>query len=230
MATTEFTPSAPDVTTEIHRVIDGVHVDVTGRTVDPDTVVHDKAILTAGTGPTPTGSVTFSRFDNGTCSGDPDPGSDEAVALVGGMAKSSDYATLAGVHAISYRVDYGGDHNYLKATGACEPLAVVLTSLVTTEIHDQTHNPVTIVAAGAIVHDSASVTGSGPAPTGSVGFTFYIDGACTPSVAEVDAGSVALDGLGLAHPSLPQGPLEALSRLSTTETPSISRRGAHAAR
>lgn len=209
VATTEFTPSTPDVTTEIHRVIDQLHVDVTGGTVDPGTVVHDKAILTAGTGPTPTGRVTFSRFDNGTCSGAPAPDSVEDVDLAGGMAESSDYATLAGVHAISYRVDYDGDNNYLKATGACEPLAVGLSSLVATEIHDLDHHAVTTVAAGTTVHDSATVTGSGPVPTGSVGFTFYIEGACTPSVAEADAGSVAVDGLGLAHPSLPQGPLEA---------------------
>ena len=207
VATTEFTPSAPDVNTEIHRVIDGVHVDVTGGTVSPGTVVHGKSILTAGTGPTPTGIITFNRYDNGACSGDPVAGSVEAVTLVEGMTESSEYTTLTGVHALSYRAYYGGDDNYLEATGACAPLAVGLSSLVTAEIHDISHNPVTMVAAGTTVHGSATVTGSGPAPTGSVAFTFYIDGACTPSVAEVDAGSVALDDIGFADPSLLQGPL-----------------------
>ena len=85
VSTTEFTPTEPDVTTHIHEVVSvgGAHVvdgtgdpvDITGGTVDPGTVIHDQAVVTAGTGPAPTGTVTFKRYDNGICSGDdPAPG------------------------------------------------------------------------------------------------------------------------------------------------------------
>src|SRR5262249_7367762 len=57
------------------------------------------------------------------------------------------------------------------------------------------------------VHDRATVTGSGPTPTGNVAFTFYHNDDC--SGVGVPAGMIALDANGVAHSSADQGPLAA---------------------
>src|SRR5205814_2068343 len=104
--------------TQIHN---GNHDDITNTSVPLGTVVHDKATVT-GTGPTPTGSVTFKRFTNGTCYGT--PAASETVGLVGGSAESSTFTTVVG--SMSYLVSYSGDTNYLTSTADCEPLKVAL--------------------------------------------------------------------------------------------------------
>ncbi|MCH8092559.1 MAG: type III pantothenate kinase [Proteobacteria bacterium] len=90
---------------------------------------------------------------------------------------------------------------------ASEPLVVGLTPTVTTETHDAAEAVVTSVLIGITVHDKATVTGTGPTPTGSVGFTFYANGTCTPVGSPT--GSVLLDGFGVAHPSDSETPLAA---------------------
>ena len=84
-----------------------------------------------------------------------------------------------------------------------------LTPTVVTDIHDAGHNSVTnqIVPLGSIVHDEATVSGTGPTPTGTVDFTFYTNVNCAG--AGVDAGTNIALVSGVAHPSDPQGPLSA---------------------
>jgi NHL repeat-containing protein len=69
---------------------------------------------------------------------------------------------------------------------------------VTTEIHDSGHADITgtkaILQVGKYIHDKAIVTGSGPVPTGTVDFTFYISDDCT--VPRIFENNVALDGSG----------------------------------
>src|SRR5262249_61575346 len=76
----------------------------------------------------------------------------------------------------SFQVSYNGDAVYVPTDSACEPLTVLLlTATVTTAIHNGADHTtaVTSVPAGSTVHDSATVTGTGPAPTGTVDFTFF---------------------------------------------------------
>lgn len=69
---------------------------------------------------------------------------------------------------------------------------------------------VTSVPAGATVHDSAALTFNGPVPTGNVVFTFFSGaGANVCDAQSVGAGTVALDGSGMADPSNAEGPLAA---------------------
>ena len=82
------------------------------------------------------------------------------------------------------------------------------TPAVSTEVHDAGHNVVTTVPLGTTVHDRAAVgTIAGFTPTGSVDFTFFTNGTCTGGGSA--AGTVALDGSGVAHPSQTRGPLAA---------------------
>src|SRR4051794_38821286 len=56
---------ASSTATQIHNAS---HADITGTTVPAGTIVHDQATV-SGSGATPTGSVTFTRYATGDCSG-----------------------------------------------------------------------------------------------------------------------------------------------------------------
>ncbi|MGH2701706.1 MAG: Ig-like domain-containing protein [Actinomycetota bacterium] len=112
------TPVTPTVATEVHNA---AHQDITGQTVAAGTVVHDKAIVT-GSGPTPTGTVDFARFTNGTCSGTPAAVESDVALDGGGTAESSTFTTVQG--DMAYLVHYDGDANYNPGDGPCEPLKV----------------------------------------------------------------------------------------------------------
>src|SRR5207237_1059512 len=123
-------------------------------------------------------TVTFSRFSNASCSGAPD--STEDVALSGGTAASSSFTPAAG--GVSYSVHYGGDAVDLASDGPCEPLTVVkLSSSTATQVRNAANVDITgtSVTAGTVVHDNATVSGTGPSPTGSVTFTSYSTGDCS---------------------------------------------------
>ena len=77
-----------------------------------------------------------------------------------------------------------------------------LGTIVTSEIHDQSSGlTITEGTIGMSVHASALVTGTGGGPTltGQVTFTSFENPACSGS--GTTAGSIALDGAGLADPS-----------------------------
>jgi hypothetical protein len=63
------------------------------------------------------------------------------------------------------------------------------------------------VNAGTTVHDKATVTGSGPVPTGTADFTWYTNGTCSVGATASGAG-IALVA-GIAHPSTSQTPVSA---------------------
>ena len=196
----------PIVTTIIH---DSNHLATTS--VPVGMTVHDEAVVTGEVGgPAPTGTASFNLYSNSVCEG---ATTTQAVALATstntGIAESSN--VVAGTNGLSYKVYYNGDSNYLPAWGICEELIVTkLTPNVTTDIHNVAEAVVTSVPVGTTVHDSATVTGSGPTPTGNVEFTFYSGpGADVCDAQSVASGSVALNGGGVAHPSSSQGPLSA---------------------
>ena len=80
--TTEYMTDTPDVAAEIH---DSSHANFGGSTAQTGTTIHASATLTAGTGPTPTGSVTFHRFGTIDCTG---VSADETLGLVNGVMES----------------------------------------------------------------------------------------------------------------------------------------------
>lgn len=80
--------------------------------------------VTGGGYVVPTGTVTYSFFDNGTCSGDPAT-SPEAVGIeYGGGVPDSSVTSPLPAGGYSYQASYGGDSNYQGVTGACEPFTV----------------------------------------------------------------------------------------------------------
>ncbi|HLO30005.1 MAG TPA: Ig-like domain repeat protein, partial [Anaerolineales bacterium] len=203
--TDTFQKANTSTATTIH---DAAHNAVTS--VALGTTVHDSATV-SGTGfGTPTGSVTFTFYTtSAACTGTSVAAG--TVTLDGtGVAHPSTGQGPLTAGSYSFQATYSGDGNYNGSTSPCEPLTVGKANTTTsTEIHDGTHAVVTSVALGTTVHDSATVSGSGfGTPTGSVTFTFYTAGdQCTG--ASVAAGTVTLDGSGVAHPSSSEGPLAA---------------------
>lgn len=112
------------VNTRILRVSDGA--DVTNQVLNLDNAasvaVKDEAtVVGAVGGPTPTGTVTFTRFDNGNCTGTPTP---ETATLDGGKALSSVFNL--GPDTLSYIAVYGGDNNYDPSVQSlCEPVCAL---------------------------------------------------------------------------------------------------------
>lgn len=122
----------PTVATEIHAGSNAgplPHTVITSATAG--STVHDHATVSPPATPpglpTPAGTVTFSRFDNGSCTAP--AASTETKTLSGGSAESSDFVIpTTGVTAISYQVHYTPDasqaNTYTAADSVCEPLTV----------------------------------------------------------------------------------------------------------
>ena len=184
---------------------DASHATVTS--VAAGTTVHDQATV-SGSGPTPTGSVTFKWFTTGSCSATP-TNTSGALSLTGGVVDATGFAQgPLSSGSYSFQAVYSGDSTYNSSTGECEPLTVSqLTPSVATDIHDVSHAVVTSVDAGTTVHDKATVSGSFGTPTGTVDFTFYTDNACTQGAASAGSGIALVSGV--AHPSSSEGPLTA---------------------
>jgi hypothetical protein len=111
------------VTTQVHNA---THQDITGTTVAGGTVVHDQATVSKAAGtpagvPAPTGTVTFTLYNNGTCNG-------TVVATSADVALGTESATfttpISAGGSFSYLAHYNGDANYPAANAACEPFSV----------------------------------------------------------------------------------------------------------
>ncbi len=204
------------MTTSIHEGATDNGAPVVVTSVPAGTTVHDSATVT-GTNqgdPVPTGNVTFTFWSGGSnCDSGQSVGAG-TVALNNGVADPSSAEGPLGTGSYAFKASYAGDANYPNgATSDCEPLTVTqLTPLVLTDIHDASHNVITTGVPGITVHDKATVSGGigDPVPTGNVSFSFYNPGsACTGDAVATAAGTVALDGSGIAHPSTSEGPLVA---------------------
>ncbi|MEA2828230.1 MAG: hypothetical protein QOG43_2669 [Actinomycetota bacterium] len=138
--------------------------------------VSDTATVNGGTGPVPTGTVTFTLFGPGnpTCTGAPIFTS-AAVPLAGGpppTANSGNFTPTA-VGTYNWVAVYSGDAAYPTATSACGAAnEASVVSAAQPTIATQALSPVTLTQA---IRDTATVTGAAgaPTPTGTVTFTLF---------------------------------------------------------
>ncbi len=79
-------------------------------------------------------------------------------------------------------------------TGTGQVTVSQLTPTVATSIHNAAHAVVTSVNAGTTVHDSVTVTGSGPTPTGNVTVSWFTNGTCTGAAAATSAATALVAG------------------------------------
>jgi hypothetical protein len=118
----------------------------------------------------PTGTVSFSSFDNLSCSGTPTVQS--GVALVNGMASSS--ATAMTASGLSYVINYNGDANNTASVSSCK--VVTPTSAVVTLANSLS---ATSVNAGSSITAQATLAGNTANAGGSVAYNVYTNSACT---------------------------------------------------
>lgn len=178
------------ITTAVH--LDGYHTtDIQGTNIPLGSSVHDSG--TIETLPVdanlPTGStVTFYFFEDDECGAfDPANAVDSAPYLVSGTDRVVDPALAEGPLG-------AGDYSYYaffessdtdvvtNAQSTCEPFTVDKGNVtIRTDIHDAAHAIVLSVAAGSVVHDTATIGGSvagfDPDMT-QVSFTFYTNAIC----------------------------------------------------
>src|SRR5436190_8464156 len=131
-----------------------------------------------GGGATPTGTVTFK--DGATTLG--------TGTLSGGTATFSTSALTVGSHSIA--AVYGGDSNYTTSTSAT--LTQTVNQATTTTALSSSPNPSTL---GQAVTFTASVTGAGGTPTGTVTFK---DGATTLGTGTLSGGTATFSTSSLA--------------------------------
>jgi hypothetical protein len=140
--------------------------------------ISDTATV-SGTGATPTGTVVFTAFTTGDCSGTA-AFTSGAITLAGGpppTATGSFTPTAPGTY--NWIATYGGDTNYNTKAGPC--LATGETSTVNKATATISTSATAATVLGGAISDTATVTGAAsptPAPTGTIGFTAFNNSSC----------------------------------------------------
>lgn len=111
------------------NVRDAANNDVTGQSVTGGTVVHDEATVAASSAtpagvPAPTGTATFTLYDNGTCNGNVVATDANEPLDASGLAPSVSFTTPVAGGSFSYTAHYNGDANYPAQYGPCEAFTV----------------------------------------------------------------------------------------------------------
>jgi hypothetical protein len=202
-----FTVTQAVAPTATEVIVDATGLPPTGSET-AGTSFHDTATVTGADGITPTGTVTYRLFPNGSCTAP--PSTTQTVTLAGGLVPPSDSTGPLARGDYSFEAIYSGDGNYAGSTSPCEPFGVGETpsSTATLVINDATGLPPSgMEITGASFHDTATVTGvAGITATGTVTYNFFTDGACLTRAPFIQ--TVTLVG-GLVPPSNSTGPLGA---------------------
>ncbi len=85
--------------------------------------VYDTATVSHSSELTPTGTVTYTFFTNGVCSGTGSPVSTVKLTATGTVPNSTT-VTPSAVNTFSFRAAYSGDVNFLASQSPCEPFVV----------------------------------------------------------------------------------------------------------
>ena len=132
--------------------------------------VSDSASMTSGF--QATGTVTYSFFTGGSCSGTGTPAG-SPVTVTGGVVPSSISQAFNTAGPYSWNAAYSGDANNNPATSPCEPLTVSKANPAIATLLSQNSIPV-----GSSVTDSATLTNSFQA-SGTVTYRFFSGSTCT---------------------------------------------------
>jgi hypothetical protein len=147
---------------------------------------YDTATITGEIGVIPTGTVSYSLFDNASCSGSASATQSVTVTSTGAVPDSTASGALA-TDSYSYLASYSGDENYDPESGSCEHFSVAqATPAVASTVDDAATatNWSGNESRGAAAFDSSTVTGvSGFTPSGTVQYSFFANGTCAGSPA-----------------------------------------------
>ncbi len=145
---------------------------------------------------TPTGTVTYSFYNNGTCTNSPEATDPVIVSSNGTVPNSIDEGPLS-AGSYSYRATYGGDANNTAVTSSCEGFTVsLLRPTLNAVVDDGTNAWGSSEPIGSSATGTAALSGYNPAftPTGSVTYSFYNNGTCTSPPASTQQVTLAPGG------------------------------------
>lgn len=176
--------------------------EVTGASAD------DAATVTGAVGTTPSGTLTYSLFPEGSCSGTAVSSEQVTLAADGSVPPSSATGPLV-PGSYAYQASYAGDTNYLPTKGVCQPFSVgQATPPVASVVKDASSGAAWSGSevTGSSAKDSASVAAVGGfVPSGTVTYSLFSGGSCSGSA--VSAESVTLGGDGSVPDSSATGAL-----------------------
>ncbi len=196
-ATQSFAVSAvPKIaTTTSAAVYDGAtHTPWAGTETAGATAYGTSAVMTVGVNSlvvqVPTGTVTYTWYANGTCSGAA-LGSSDTVTLSGGTVPDSASLTPLAAGTYSLKAAYSGDTNYAASMSVCRaftvlptPAPIVIAPAPTPQVALKVSaSPSTLAGPGSATF-TYTVTNPGTVALASVAVT---DSACTPAYASGDA-------------------------------------------
>ncbi len=170
-------------------------VTTASATVPVGGTISDSAVLSGGVAPT--GTITFTVFNNAGCTGTPAFTSTTIVAGNGTYSSALFTTTAAGTY--QFVAAYSGDANNSAVTSACGAPneSVVVTKAAPTIL--TTASP--SVPAGGQISDTATLAG-GIAPTGTIVFTLFGPGNPTCTGAPIFTSTKTVTGNGV-YPSDP---------------------------
>jgi hypothetical protein len=87
--------------------------------------LHDTTSVTGVAGFTPTATITYSGFTNGTCSGAASVS--HQVTLSGGVVPNSPSSGMLGAGSYAFEANYSGDTTFKSSVSAYEPFSVAAT-------------------------------------------------------------------------------------------------------
>ena len=165
----------------------------TSISVPAGTTVTDTATLSGTNASTATGTVTYDVYSDSACTVAVSSGTAEAITTPGTLP-DSDPVTLSTAGTYYWQASYSGDANNGPSTSACGTAGEVETVAQVVPTVSVADNASSISVGGTLIF-TATVTGSGPTPTGTVSWTVTdpsgVSVPCSSTSGPTGSGSVA---------------------------------------
>ncbi len=172
----------------------------------------DTATVTTSDTVTATGTVSYTFFENGACSGTGTPAGTVILTLTGAVPDSATEGPPLAAGSYSFEALYSGDSNYSGSTSSCEPFSVAVgPTTVSTTLHYASTGTVipvgSFVPQNTSVYDTSTINGqvSGFTASGTVVYSFFLNGSCTVPPAWTQ--TVTVNSNGTVPQSNATGPL-----------------------
>ena len=157
----------------VNQTTPSVSTSLTPSTITVGGSAHDSATLTGVTSDAG-GTVTYSVYGNGECTGQPQSAGVKTVT--NGLAPDSDPITFNSAGDYYWQVNYSGDANNSAAASACTSEHLVVSQKQPTI---STTLSATSITAGGTVNDTAKLAGATSDAGGTVTYTVYTNTTCT---------------------------------------------------
>ena len=200
--TTDWTPAASSCMgvgspapqpTAVTTSLSGGGQSGTSIPVPAGTAVTDTAILSGTNASMATGTITYDVYSDSACTVAVSVGTAEAITTPGTLP-ASDSVTLSTAGAYYWQASYSGDASNGPSTSTCGTAGEVETVAKAVPTVSVADNASSISTGGTLIF-TATVTGSGPTPTGAVSWTVTdpsgVSVPCSSTSGPTGSGSVA---------------------------------------